>query len=245
MILSLVPLAIFVWMARTFSWVVAGTTVEGQFSYFFGLPGPGGTSRDDLQVAYRLGQETRRINPGRISDAQLHRLGMPDSLRIVPGKPAFTAPVPVRIIHIAGFCYAEPIFPWTWVWKYLGMQGALLLVAVLILAILHGELFRSIVLDYRLVRCGTATRGRIRTTHETGWWEDSLDYIRRCYVDYSFPDPATGRECRGCQLTLGAVDPACLPPDWEVTVLYDPACPEWHIVYEFTPFKTREGYSRS
>jgi hypothetical protein len=103
-------------------------------------------------------------------------------------------------------------------------------------------MFETLRRSYRLVKHGLPTHGLFLGTHETGWWEASSDYrwtyIRRCYVDYTFVAP-DGHEYRGCQLVLGAADPALLPEESRTLVLFDPDAPHRHVMYAACAFRAK------
>jgi hypothetical protein len=244
-IFSLIPVVIAVWLAFVMAWITLGHDVDGKLVYVLSMDGPGGGPRDQVWVEYRVGDTAMRADLDGMSHSQLSALGMADEVKVVPGVPIFTTKVPVHVLSLGWDYFAEPMFPWTWLWKRMIVPALFLFASLVGMVILHGELYRIIPLDLRLIRHGLVTKGQLLATHETGWWqasgEYSWTYIRRIYADYSFTDPATGRERRGCQLVLGALDPAQLPEGFRLGVLYDPARPERHIVYEFSPFATREA----
>lgn len=242
-IYSLFPLLFLVWLGLVFAWAAFGTTVEGHFSYFLNVDMAGGVPKDQMQVEYRFAgvPQVLEVNVGH---GELHRLGMPDEVKVVPGKPLVEAVVPVRVLQIAGTRHAVAVFPWTWVWRRLIPPFILEVVSVLALLILHGDMLNTILRSYRVVKHGIATGGRLLGTHETGWWESSGEYswsyIRRCYVDYMFAGP-DGHEHRGCQLVLGEKDPAQSVEGSGITVIYNPEDANQHVMYEACAFRASGG----
>jgi hypothetical protein len=242
-IYSLIPLVVLICLGITFAWAAFGKTVEGRFTYYLNV-GPTGQPQDQMQVEYAYAGEPQALAVGGLGHNELHMLGMLDQVQVVQGKPLVDAKVPVRVLQIGRERYAVAIFPWTSVWKRMILPLILAVIAVAGLGILHGDMFEVICRSYGLVKRGEITAGRQLGTHETGWWEPSGEYswtyIRRCYVDYVFVGPDR-IEHRGCQLVLGAMDPALLAEGRQVAVLYDQADFNRHVMYEACGFRVRAG----
>jgi hypothetical protein len=244
---SLIPLLCFAWLALVFSWAAFGNNVEGRFSWSLIPPNNGRPPQDQMQIEYRVGN-VPHILPASVDHKGLQQLGMPPKLNVLPGHPLFTAVVPVRILHIGTWQYVEPVYPWTWLWRRSIPPLLLTILSTAALIILHGEMFQTLRRSYHLVKHGMPIDGTFLETHETGWWQSSGEYrwtyIRRCYVDYTFVGP-DGHEYRGCQLVLGAIDPASVTEGRPVIVLYDPKNLHRHVMYSACAFRAKAGQSRS